>query len=104
MWGGTGEYVQNLKGGDLVLQHLLGFVEVGQHVLRLPAVGGVHLRQLPLVPLHQLLLVRPEETRRSVKPHGRTKTRRSDRLTPPRRPAAAHDEFHKCFMLKEALL
>lgn len=54
-------YIQNLQGGDLVFQHFLGFVEVGQHVLRLSAVDGAQLGELPLVPLRQLLFVSPEE-------------------------------------------
>lgn len=54
-------YVQYLKGGDLVFEHFLGFVEVRQHVLRLSAVDGVHFGELPLVPLRQFLFMSPEE-------------------------------------------
>lgn len=54
-------YVQYLERGDLVFEHFLGFVEVWQHVLRLPAVDGTHLVKFPLVPLRQLLLMSPEE-------------------------------------------
>lgn len=58
---GSRMYLQDLQGGDLVFQHFLGLVEVGQHVLRLPAVDGVQLGQLPLLPLRQVLLSSPEE-------------------------------------------
>lgn len=54
-------YLQDLQGGDLVFQHFLGLVEVGQHVLRFPAVDGAQLSQLPLLPLCQVLLSSPEE-------------------------------------------
>ena len=52
-------HLQYLQGGDLVLQELLGLVEVRQHVLGLPVVEGVHLDQVPLVLLGHLLLVDP---------------------------------------------
>lgn len=55
-------YIQYLKGGDLVFEHFLGFVEVRQHILRLSAVNCAQLGQLPLVLLQQLLFVSPEET------------------------------------------
>lgn len=56
-----GVHIQYLKGGDLVFEHFLGLVEVWQHVLRLSAVDGAQLSELPLVSLGQLLFVGPEE-------------------------------------------
>lgn len=54
-------YIQYLKGGDLVFEHFLGFVEVWQHVLRLSAVDSAQFGELPLVSLGQLLFVSPEQ-------------------------------------------
>lgn len=74
-------YLQDLQGGDLVFQHFLGLVEVGQHVLRLPAVDGAQLGQLPLLPLCQVLLSSPEEGDikwASEEPRRRSRRRKED--------------------------
>lgn len=62
-WCVRGVHIQYLQGGDLVFEHFLGLVEVWQHVLRLSAVDGAQLSELPLVSLGQLLFVGPEERR-----------------------------------------
>lgn len=58
---------QDLKSGDLVLQQLLGFVEVGQHVLCFSVVKSVELCHLSLVFLTQVLFVSSENTQTYTK-------------------------------------
>lgn len=50
---------QYLQSGDLVLEDLLGLVEVAQDDLQLSLVDDTELAHLPLMPLGEVLLVSP---------------------------------------------
>lgn len=49
--------LQYLKSRNLVLENLLGLVEVSQYDLRFSVMNGVHLPQVPLVPLCKVLFM-----------------------------------------------
>lgn len=52
---------QYLQSRDLVLQDLLGLVEVAQDYLQLPLMDDAELAHLPLMSLGEVLLVSPEK-------------------------------------------